>query len=293
VTLIRGLPEHLAAAARTLVMGVVNVTPDSFSDGGSYLATDAAVAHGLALVRDGADIVDVGGESTRPGAQRVTREEERRRVLPVVHALSHAGAVVSIDTMRAATAEAALGAGALIVNDVSGGLADPSMAKVVAHAQVPYVAMHWRGHSADMAERAVYDDVVADVVGELRSRLESLVADGVDAEQVVLDPGLGFAKHPAHSWSLVARMDALLALGRPVLVGASRKGFLGELLADAEGRPRPTADREAATVALTALLARAGAWAVRVHDVRPNADAVRVVAALAAAAAAAPDGRER
>ena len=286
MTHVRGLPEHLAATPRCLVMGVVNVTPDSFSDGGAYLDADAAVAHGLALTAEGADLVDVGGESTRPGAQRVTAEEERRRVLPVVRALTAAGAVVSVDTMRAEVAAEALSLGAVMVNDVSGGLADPEMAKTVAAARVPFVVMHWRGHSADMAARAVYGDVVADVVAELRGRLDALATEGVDPDQVVLDPGLGFAKTAEHNWALLAHLDALSALGRPVLVGASRKGFLGRLLADEAGEPRPLADRDHATAAVTALAAAAGAWAVRVHDVPASRDAVRVAAAVRAAGGA-------
>ncbi len=261
-------------------MGVVNVTPDSFSDGGAFLDPDAAIAHGMALMHDGADIVDVGGESTRPGAHRVSAAEEARRVLPVVRALASGGAVVSVDTMRADLAAAALEAGAAMVNDVSGGLADPAMADVVRDAGVPFVAMHWRGHSDHMQDLAVYDDVVTDVVAELRTGLERLVGAGVDADQVVLDPGLGFAKNGAHNWQLLAHLDALHALGRPLLVGASRKGFLGTLLADQEGEPRPLDARDDATAAVTAVAAWSGAWAVRVHEVRASLDAVRVVAAV-------------
>ena len=277
---VRGLPAHLAGIGRCLVIGVVNVTPDSFSDGGEFLDRDTAIAHGLALVADGADIVDVGGESTRPGAERVAPEEESRRVLPVVQALSSAGAIVSVDTMRAEVAAAALAAGAVIVNDVSGGRADPAMARVVAESGGPFIAMHWRGHSARMQELAVYDDVVADVVTELRAGLDRLVDAGVDVEQVVLDPGLGFAKTAAHNWALLAHLDAVQALGRPLLVGASRKGFLGGLLADPAGEPRPMHDRDDATVAVSALAAAAGAWGVRVHAVRASLDAVRVAAAV-------------
>ncbi|MGH8969226.1 MAG: dihydropteroate synthase [Actinomycetes bacterium] len=266
-------------------MGVVNVTPDSFSDGGAFPDAAAAVAHGLALVRDGADLVDVGGESTRPGAERVPAEEELRRALPVVRGLAEAGAVVSVDTMRAEVADAALGAGASLVNDVSGGLADPRMAEVVAAAGVPYVVMHWRGHSRDMDSRAAYDEVVTDVVAELRARVDALVAVGVDPEQLVLDPGLGFAKKAEHSWALLAGLEALHDLGRPLLVGASRKGFLGLVLPDASGEPRPAAGREAATAAVTALVADRGAWGVRVHEAAANADVVRVVAAVRAAGA--------
>jgi dihydropteroate synthase len=267
-------------------MGVVNVTPDSFSDGGEFLDRDAAIAHGLALVADGADLVDVGGESTRPGAQRVDEDEERRRVLPVVRALAAEGVVVSVDTMRAAIAADALEAGAVMVNDVSGGLADRDMAVVVGSAGSPYVVMHWRGHSDRMQQQASYDDVVAEVCTELRRRLDDVVAAGVSIEQVIVDPGLGFAKTAAHNWSLLARFEELLTLGRPVLVGPSRKSFLGALLAAPDGTPRPVDGRDDATTALTALAAAAGAWGVRVHDVGPSADAVRVVAAVTAAGAA-------
>ncbi|MCD0482473.1 dihydropteroate synthase [Streptacidiphilus sp. ASG 303] len=271
---------------RCAVMGVVNVTPDSFSDGGRWLDPSAAVAHGLDLVAQGADLVDVGGESTRPGAVRVPEEEELRRVVPVVRELAAAGAVVSVDTMRASVAERAVAAGAAVVNDVSGGLADPDMARVAAETGVPFVVMHWRGHSADMNSLAVYDDVVTDVVKELQQRMEAVVAAGVRPEQVILDPGLGFAKQAAHDWALLGALDSLVSLGRPVLVAASRKRFLGALLADpATGEPRPARQRDDATAAVSALSAQAGAWAVRVHDVRATADAVRVVAAWQRAAA--------
>ncbi|WP_327068321.1 dihydropteroate synthase [Kitasatospora sp. NBC_01302] len=271
---------------RCAVMGVVNVTPDSFSDGGQWLDPDAAVAHGLDLVARGADLVDVGGESTRPGSTRVTEAEELRRVLPVVRQLAAAGVLVSVDTMRAVVAEQALAAGAVLVNDVSGGLADPAMAAVVAEHGAPFVVMHWRGQSADMDRLAVYGDVVADVVAELTVRIEALLAAGVKEEQLILDPGLGFAKTSEHNWSLLAGLDALTALGRPVLVAASRKRFLGTLLADPEtGQLRPARQRDDATAAISVLSARAGAWAVRVHDVAGTADAVRVVAAWRAAAA--------
>ena len=283
---VRGLPPELerTAAERCLVMGVVNVTPDSFSDGGRWLDPDAAVRHGLELVADGADLVDVGGESTRPGAQRPSADEELRRVLPVVRALAAEGVAVSIDTMRAAVAEAALEAGAVVLNDVSGGLADTAMATVAAASGAPFVVMHWRGPSQTMNALAHYDDVVADVVSELRARVDALTAAGVDVEQLVLDPGLGFAKDAGHNWALLGRLEELGVLGRPLLVGASRKRFLGALLAGADGVPRPVEEREAATLATTVLAARAGAWCVRVHEVRPSADAVRVVAASRAAA---------
>lgn len=287
------LPEPLpatlreAATRRTLVMGVVNVTPDSFSDGGRWFEPGAAVAHGLRLLAEGADVLDVGGESTRPGAVRVPVEEERRRVLPVVTELVRAGAVVSVDTTRAAVAAAAVEAGALLVNDVSGGLADPGMADVVAATGVVYVAMHWRGHADVMDALATYDDVVTEVRDELARRVEAVVAAGARLEQLVLDPGLGFAKPGSDNWPLLAHLDVLLALGRPVLVGASRKRFLGHLLAGPDGEPAPPERRDAATAAVSALAAAAGAWCVRVHDVAPSVDAVRVAAAWTAA------GRDR
>ena len=279
------LPERLAMLDRTLVMGVVNVTPDSFSDGGRWFEPEDAVAHGLELLAQGADLLDVGGESTRPGAERVDPEEERRRVLPVVRELAAAGAGVSVDTTRAAVAHDALAAGAHLVNDVSGGLADPAMYDVVAETGAVYVAMHWRGHADVMDALATYDDVVADVRDELAHRLDELVAAGARPEQVVLDPGLGFAKPGTDNWPLLAHLDVLRALGRPVLIGASRKRFLGHLLAGADGTPAPPAARDAATAAVTALSALGGAWCVRVHDVAGSADAVRVAAAWSAARA--------
>jgi dihydropteroate synthase len=278
-----GLPtrllERLAGSTRTLVMGVVNVTPDSFSDGGLWLEPEAAVAHGLLLQQQGADLVDVGGESTRPGAERPSIEEELRRVIPVVRALTDAGVVVSVDTMRAVVAAEALDAGAAMVNDVSGGLSDPELVPLVAAAGVPYVVMHWRAHSTLMERYAVYDDVVADVTKELSARLEAVVAQGVPVERVVLDPGLGFAKNSPHNWAMLHGIDQLMALGRPVVVGASRKRFLGALLAGPDGAPAPPDHRDAATHATSALAAAAGVWCVRVHDVPGTLDAVRVAAA--------------
>jgi dihydropteroate synthase len=268
----------LPAPGRCLVMGVLNVTPDSFSDGGLWLEPEQAVDHGLAMLDAGADLVDVGGESTRPGAQRPPVEEELRRVLPVVRTLADAGAVVSIDTMRARVAEQALDAGARLVNDVSGGQADPGMLEVAARAGVPFVVMHWRGHSTDMQQRAEYADVVADVVAELATQVEAALAAGVKPEHVIVDPGLGFAKTGEHNWQLLARLGEVVALGHPVLVAASRKRFLGSLLAEgATGEPRPALGRDAASAAVSTLAAARGAWCVRVHDVAPNADAVRVV----------------
>ena len=276
-----GLPG-LPRAERTLVMGVVNVTPDSFSDGGRWFGADAAIKHGLDLVAQGADLVDVGGESTRPGAQRVSEEEELRRIGPVVTELIKAGAPVSIDTMRAAVAEFALDAGAVLVNDVSGGLADPQMPRLVAAAGVSYVVVHWRGHSREMYSRAVYADVVSEVRDELTARIDAVVAAGVDPDRIVVDPGLGFGKRPDHNWPLLTHLADLGRLGGrtfPVLVGASRKRFLGLLLAGPDGTPRPFDGSDAATVAISALAAAAGAWCVRVHQVPANADAVRVAAA--------------
>jgi dihydropteroate synthase len=263
-------------------MGVVNVTPDSFSDGGKWFDSEVAVKRGLDLVSEGADLVDVGGESTRPGAPRVEEAEELRRVLPVVRGLASENVLVSVDTMRASVAEQALEAGAVMVNDVSGGLADPGMVPAVAAAQVPFVVMHWRGQSIDMNNRAVYGDVTSEVIAELRSSLDRAVAGGVAPERIVADPGLGFAKQAPHDLRLVAELARLRReLGRPLLVAASRKRFLGRVLASAEDAPPPPArERDAATAAVTALAAREGAWAVRVHEVRASVDAVRVVQAV-------------
>ncbi len=282
-----GTLPGLPAVGRCLVMGVVNVTPDSFSDGGQWYGAEAAIGHGLELLEQGADIVDVGGESTRPGAQRIGAEEELRRVGPVVTELVKAGVPVSIDTMRARVAEFALQAGVHLVNDVSGGLADPDMPRLVAVADACYVVMHWRGHSEDMYARAVYADVVGEVREELTRRVEAVVAAGVDPGHIVIDPGLGFGKRPEHNWPLLARLPEVATLGGrafPVLVAASRKGFLGGLLAGPDGTPRPIGGREEATVAITALAAVSGAWCVRVHQVPANADAVRVAAAWRGAA---------
>jgi dihydropteroate synthase len=265
-------------------MGVVNVTPDSFSDGGLWFDTGVAIKHGIDLVAGGADLIDVGGESTRPGATRVDEDEELRRVIPVVRGLASEGVVVSVDTMRASVAEQAVAAGAMLVNDVSGGLADPAMVPVVAAAEVPFVVMHWRGFSEDMNARAVYGDVVTEVVDELRIRMDAVVAGGVAPERIVIDPGLGFAKQAEHDLALLAHLHDLHALGRPLLVAASRKRFLGRLLAGEDGNPPPARERDAATAAVSALAAREGAWAVRVHEVRPTADAVRVARAIEGAA---------
>jgi dihydropteroate synthase len=261
-------------------MGILNVTPDSFSDGGRYDALPAAVAHGLAMVAEGADYVDVGGESTRPGADRVEAAEELRRVLPVVTELVRQGAAVSIDTTRARVAAAALEAGAVLVNDVSGGRADPDMARVVAETGVPWSLMHWRGHSREMAAAAVYDDPVAEVRQELLDRVDDALAAGVAAEQIVLDPGFGFAKELPHDLALLAHLDTFVGLGFPLLVGTSRKRFLGRVLSGGDDRVPTPAERDTATLATSVLAAQAGAWAVRVHAVAATVDAVRVVAAV-------------
>lgn len=273
------LPTSLTQLNRTLVMGVVNVTPDSFSDGGNWFDAQAAIDHAHDLLAAGADILDVGGESTRPGAPRVDEDEEIRRVIPVISALAAAGAVVSIDTTRASVAQAAAAAGALIINDVSGGLADKEMAKVAAQTGLVFVAMHWRGHATDMDYLETYTDVFADVSKELLARVDNLLDAGVTPSQIVLDPGLGFSKVGANNWPLLQHTADLVALGFPVLVGASRKRFLGHLLADPQGVPAPPLDRDHATAAISALTAGSGAWCVRVHDVAPSAAAVRVAAA--------------
>jgi dihydropteroate synthase len=265
---------------RIVVVGVLNVTPDSFSDGGRYTSLDDAVTHALEMRAAGADLVDVGGESTRPGALRVDADEERRRVLPVIRELAAAGVPMSIDTYRAAVAASALEAGASVVNDVSGGLADPAMSDVVRAAGCPWILMHWRGHSDHMQELATYDDVVKDVRAELLARVDAAVAGGVPESQLVIDPGLGFAKTAAHNWALLAALDSFVELGLPVLVASSRKSFLGRLLAAPDGTPRPVDEREDATTALTAHCALHGVWGVRVHEVRPSVDAALAMAAV-------------
>ncbi|HEY0532778.1 MAG TPA: dihydropteroate synthase [Actinoplanes sp.] len=265
-----------ASEDHPVVMGILNVTPDSFSDGGRYADVDAAIEHGIALQQGGADIVDVGGESTRPGAERVDAVSEAARVVPVITGLAAAGVRMSIDTTRASVAAAALTAGAMVINDVSGGLADPAMAGVAADAGCPWILMHWRGHSRRMNELAVYRDVVDDVRNELLQRVDEAVGGGVDPGQIILDPGLGFAKNAEHNWALTRHLDALIDLGFPVLFAASRKTYLGRLLAAPDGTPRPVDEREAATLATSVLAAAAGVWGVRVHDVRATADALAV-----------------
>ncbi|MDV6272331.1 dihydropteroate synthase [Rhodococcus erythropolis] len=265
--------------ARMVVMGILNVTADSFSDGGQFLDRDAAISRGLELQRIGVDIVDIGGESTRPGATRVDPKLEADRIAPVIEELVAAGIRVSVDTMRASVAAAAIEAGAGIVNDVSGGRADPDMASVVADAGVPWILMHWRS-AGDYVHRGSadhYDDVVGDVRDELLSQVDLALKAGVDSSSIILDPGLGFAKNADHNWALLRALPEFNALGFPVLVGASRKRFLGSLLSDPEGNPRPPAGRETATAVVSALAAREGAWGVRVHDAQASLDAIAVV----------------
>ncbi len=262
-----------------MVMSIVNVTPDSFSDGGDWYDYERAIHHAESLVAEGADLIDVGGESTRPGITRTEPAEELRRILPVVRALATAGVTVSVDTMRAEVAEATLQAGAKIINDVSGGLADPRMLPLVADHDAGYISMHWRAHSVTMDAAARYRDVVADVRDEMSARIEAALAAGVREENLVIDPGLGFAKTGAHNWDLLRHLDIFAALGFPVLIGASRKQFLGRLLAD-EDRLRPPRQRDVATVALTTLLAVRRIWAVRTHTARPHRDAIAVVEAM-------------
>jgi dihydropteroate synthase len=244
-----------------LVMGILNVTPDSFADGGRHNNFEAAVARGLEMIAEGVDIIDIGGESTRPGADRVSEEEEIARTIPVIAELAKHGTPISIDTMRASTAHAAVKAGASIINDVSGGLADPEMLQTVAELKVPYIAMHWRGQSKDMNSKAIYADVVSDVITELNERIEAALAAGIQKDKLIIDPGLGFAKDAEHNWAIIESIDRFVAMGYPVLVGGSRKRFLGGESPD---------EREQATVQLTKRLGSTGIWAVRVHSVKPH-----------------------
>ena len=244
-----------------LVMGILNVTPDSFSDGGDFETFDSAVSHGFAMIAEGADIIDIGGESTRPGAQRITEEEELSRVIPVVKELAKHGAVISIDTMRSGVARAAVAAGATYINDVSGGLADSEMHQVAADLGCFYILMHWRGHSIDMNSKAIYGDVVEEVKAELLEQVGKALAAGITKEKLILDPGIGFAKEIDHNWELIHRISAIVNLGYPVLVGASRKRFLGG---------DSPLDREAATLKITEDLLTTGIWGVRVHSVAPH-----------------------
>ncbi|RAM37874.1 dihydropteroate synthase [Arthrobacter globiformis] len=264
---------------RTLVMGILNVTPDSFSDGGKHATADTAIAAGLRMFYAGADIIDVGGESTRPGAEEVSPEEEQRRVVPVIQALVKAGALVSIDTTHVSTAEAALTAGAAIINDISGLSIEPGMAELVAKTKVPYVLTHRRGDAKTMTSLTEYDDVADDVVSELNGVRDKLYAAGVLPEQIIVDPGIGFSKTDVQNWELLRNLDRLDAMGHKVLVGASRKRFLGTLLTVA-GKAALPEERDAATAAITAISAARGAWAVRVHDVGSSLDAVKVAARM-------------
>ena len=249
-----------------LVMGILNVTPDSFADGGLHYEESLAITHGLEMIEDGVDIIDVGGESTRPGADRISEEEEQARVIPVIRELAKKGVVISIDTMRATTAKLAVEAGASIVNDVSGGAADPDMFSTVASLGCKYTLMHWRGHSKDMNEKAIYGDVVSEVIEEVTLQLDKALAAGVKRENIILDPGIGFAKNAEHNWEVLNRIDEFVALGYPVLIGHSRKRFLGGEHPD---------EREEATVAVTQSLVGKGIWAVRVHGVKANVKAAR------------------
>jgi dihydropteroate synthase len=247
------------------IMGILNVTPDSFADGGRHDTYEKAVARGLEMIAEGVDIIDIGGESTRPGAERVSATEEQKRVIPVIEKLSQAGVPISIDTMRAETAELAIAAGASIINDVSGGLADDLMHETAAELGCPYILMHWRGHSVDMANKAVYGDVVKEVIAELQVQIDAALRSGIAKNNLVIDPGLGFAKDADHNWEILNRIDEFNSLGYPVLIGASRKRFLGGQSPD---------EREAATIALTKSLLAKNIWAVRVHSVSPHKNLV-------------------
>ena len=263
---------------QTLVMGILNVTPDSFADGGRHFDFDAAITRARQMIDEGVNIIDIGGESTRPGATRVSAEEERDRVIPVITELQPLGVTLSVDTTRAEIARAAIAAGASIVNDVSGGIADPDMAKLIStNPSVQYIAMHWRGHSEDMQKHAVYKDVVKEVKDELDERVTVLINEGVSPEQIILDPGIGFAKTSEHNWGILRNLDRLQLLGYPLLVGVSRKRFLGDLV-----QATDPDERESATIALTAQLAKQGVWGVRTHSVKPHVDAIKVVMELRA-----------
>ena len=275
-----GLPENLRNLDRTLVMGVLNVTPDSFSDGGRFDDTEIAISHALQMIEDGADIVDIGGESTRPGSDRISVQEELDRVLPVISVLANSGVAISIDTMRAEVARAAIDAGACVINDVSGGKSDPEMLSYVSTLTVPYILMHWRGPSNIMNTLTDYNDVVADVTSEISKQVDVAVAAGISRERIAIDPGIGFAKTVDQNWPILKHLDVLEGLGLPILMGASRKKFLGELLAKA-GVARDSDERESATTAISTLMAARGMWAVRVHDVKPTRDAVAVVDRIA------------
>ena len=275
-----GLPENLRKLDRTLVMGVLNVTPDSFSDGGRFDDTEIAISHALQMIEDGADIIDIGGESTRPGSERISVQVELDRVLPVIAGLVNSGVAISIDTMRAEVARAAIEAGACMINDVSGGKSDPEMLSYVSTQTAPYILMHWRGPSNIMNTLTDYNDVVADVTNEISKQVDVAVSAGIARERIAIDPGIGFAKTVDQNWPILKHLDVLEGLGLPILMGASRKKFLGELLAKA-GVARDSDERESATTAISTLMAARGMWAVRVHDVKPTRDAVAVVDRIA------------
>ncbi len=275
-----GLPENLRNLDRTLVMGVLNVTPDSFSDGGRFDDTEIAISHAFQMIQDGADIIDIGGESTRPGSERISVQVELDRVLPVIAGLVDSGVAISIDTMRAEVARAAIEAGACMINDVSGGKSDPEMLSYVSTLTVPYILMHWRGPSNIMNTLTEYSDVVADVTSEISKQVDLAVAAGIARERIAVDPGIGFAKTVDQNWPILKHLDVLEGLGLPILMGASRKKFLGELLAK-DGVVRDSDERESATTAISTLMAARGLWAVRVHDVKPTRDAIAVVDRIA------------
>jgi dihydropteroate synthase len=275
-----GLPENLQKLDRTLVMGVLNVTPDSFSDGGRFNDAKIATDHALQMIEDGADVIDIGGESTRPGSERITLQEELDRVLPVISALVDTGVAISIDTMRPEVARSAIAAGACMINDVSGGKSDPEMLDYVASLNSPYILMHWRGPSNIMNTLTDYQDVVADVTAEISQQVDVAVAAGIARERIVVDPGIGFAKTVDQNWPILKHLDVLEGLGLPILMGASRKKFLGELLAK-DGVLRDSDERESATAAISTLMAVRGLWSVRVHDVKSSSDAIAVVDRIA------------
>ena len=259
-------------------MGILNITPDSFADGGRHFEFSDAIARAQVMIEEGVDIIDVGGESTRPGADRIDEMTERERVIPVIQELVKLDATVSIDTTRHSIAREAIKSGARFINDVSGGLADEKMSRVVAdHPHIQYIAMHWRGHSDQMQRRAVYKDVVREVKDELQDRIDTLISAGVDPDQLIIDPGIGFAKLPEHNWSLLKNIERIALLGFPILIGASRKRFLGELI----GSDKPD-DRESASIAITSMMAKAGVWGVRTHSVKPHKDAIATVKELLA-----------
>lgn len=275
-----GLPDNLRNLDRTLVMGVLNVTPDSFSDGGRFNDPEIATNHALQMIKDGADIIDIGGESTRPGSERISVQAELDRVLPVIAALVDSGVAISIDTMRAEVAQAAVAAGTCMVNDVSGGKSDPEILEYVASLSTPYILMHWRGPSNIMNTLTDYQDVVADVTNEISKQVDVAVAAGIARQRIVIDPGIGFAKTVDQNWPILKHLDVLEELGLPILMGASRKKFLGELLIK-DGVPRNSDERESATTAISTLMAARGLWAVRVHDVKSSSDAIAVVDRIA------------